>query len=496
MRRADFVLVVLAALAWSARAGATTYTVATTGDDANAGTDPSKPLKTIQHAIDLAVAGDVIDVRAGTYAESAHFQQSGAAGAPITLRAHAGERPVISPGASGFGVLFEAEPWRDRIEIGWLAVDGFEITGADVGVELTNGHDLSITHCDIHDSVSQGILGEGHDVFIAKNDVHHNGDPSTNLDHGMYLTGHRFTIVDNLIHDNASYGIQVAAYGCYATSGQCAGPEYSGAVDWLIAYNTIAFEQNRSAIVLWLPDSSYGTPLGTLSNVTIVDNVFYDNVTAKNGAPNGVSFVSYDADATIAIRHNLFFSADGAPDMDSPGAAVTSGAVHGDPLFVDPSKPDFHLKKGSPAIDVGEGVSGVDDDFDGVHRPQGAGFDLGAFELPVAAPDAGTDALLDAPKIDVGGDAPKTDAPGADGEADATPDASSGATNDESSGCSCDVPGARPASANAAWLVALLALSLRRRLTSRSSSPRPTTPPDPRGRVDRSRGSRSLRARC
>ena len=37
---------------------AATYYVATTGSDANAGTSLSAPWRTVQHAMDIAVAGD------------------------------------------------------------------------------------------------------------------------------------------------------------------------------------------------------------------------------------------------------------------------------------------------------------------------------------------------------------------------------------------------------------------------------------------------------
>jgi hypothetical protein len=46
---------------------------------------------------------------------------------------------------------------------------------------------------------------------------------------------------------------------------------------------------------------------------------------------------------------------------------------------VNPSS-DFHLKSGSPAIDIGTTLSSVKSDYDGRARPQGASSDAGAFE--------------------------------------------------------------------------------------------------------------------
>ena len=52
--------------AYGGQAAATTYYVATTGSDSNAGTS-SAPFQTIQHAIDTASCGDIVHVTGGTY---------------------------------------------------------------------------------------------------------------------------------------------------------------------------------------------------------------------------------------------------------------------------------------------------------------------------------------------------------------------------------------------------------------------------------------------
>ncbi|MFH1959366.1 MAG: Ig-like domain-containing protein [Patescibacteria group bacterium] len=53
-----------------------------------------------------------------------------------------------------------------------------------------------------------------------------------------------------------------------------------------------------------------------------------------------------------------------------------------DPLFIDASNGDFHLQKTSPAIGAGTDLSGsgVTTDIFGVARPQGSGYDIGAYE--------------------------------------------------------------------------------------------------------------------
>ncbi|MFC1888963.1 choice-of-anchor Q domain-containing protein, partial [Thermodesulfobacteriota bacterium] len=51
--------------------------------------------------------------------------------------------------------------------------------------------------------------------------------------------------------------------------------------------------------------------------------------------------------------------------------------INQDPLFLGGG--DYHLLAGSPCIDAGADA-GVYDDLDGLARPQGAGFDMGAYE--------------------------------------------------------------------------------------------------------------------
>jgi len=64
-----------------------------------------------------------------------------------------------------------------------------------------------------------------------------------------------------------------------------------------------------------------------------------------------------------------------AATIAGPQGSVGS---HSDPLFVDETHRDYHLRPTSPAIDVIG--SGPATDLDGTVRPQGARFDAGAFE--------------------------------------------------------------------------------------------------------------------
>jgi alpha-L-arabinofuranosidase len=98
---------VSAALSLSMAAHATTFYVATNGRDVNRGTDAS-PLRTIQHAADLAQPGDRIIVHEGIYRERVSPPRGGTSDVKrIVFEAAPGERPVITG----------AEPVRNWVKV-------------------------------------------------------------------------------------------------------------------------------------------------------------------------------------------------------------------------------------------------------------------------------------------------------------------------------------------------------------------------------------------
>ena len=73
-------------------ASATEYVVdarSEIADDENPGTG-ERPFRTIQHASDIARAGDTVIVRAGVYREAIILTRSGKPGLPITFRGESG----------------------------------------------------------------------------------------------------------------------------------------------------------------------------------------------------------------------------------------------------------------------------------------------------------------------------------------------------------------------------------------------------------------------
>src|SRR4028118_1183696 len=81
----------------AAGAKAKTIYVAPDGKETNSGS-VNAPFKTIQQAVNLALQGDAIIVRGGTYRETVTTSRSGTAAAPITIASYKGETVTGSGG--------------------------------------------------------------------------------------------------------------------------------------------------------------------------------------------------------------------------------------------------------------------------------------------------------------------------------------------------------------------------------------------------------------
>ena len=77
-------------------------------------------------------------------------------------------------------------------------------------------------------------------------------------------------------------------------------------------------------------------------------------------------------------------------DIDQDGYADSNGNLNENPLFADPATGNFRLQPGSPCLDAGTPADAPADDLDGTLRPQGAGVDMGAYELEEADVEAPT----------------------------------------------------------------------------------------------------------
>jgi parallel beta-helix repeat protein len=350
--------------------------------------------------------GDIIYISGGstqkTYNEVLIINKSGTAGNPITIRkgidsGHNGEVIISVKGDVGIFI----RPQR------YVTLSGFTLTGCDIGIyisgssggdywEPTASSNIIVENMDIFTSYGRGVFIQTSDNIIVRNNKI---TTPTNIDEqtdGIYSQRSKNNIFEN---------------------------------NYIVIYNrapdphndAIQMFQDESAIVrgnyLAQVNDKTGNAQGLYASVMYGTSKFYNNViNLGNAQSNGILFMKFEGTGTVEIVGNTFYGLRpyqgiGVQDVSNPiiknniayavsgtalwlensGSTQVSNNYLGNPNFVSISNLDFHLQSNSPAIDNGQSLtSPYNVDKDGVSRPQGLGWDMGAYEaaavgaIPVA----------------------------------------------------------------------------------------------------------------
>lgn len=196
---------------------------------------------------------------------------------------------------------------------------------------------------------------------------------------GIVLTGYKTNWVYNNVIVNAGWdGTGVRQDAVAIDDRPMPYDKYVGLKIYI--FNNTIVNPGRNPIQLY---NSYGTmDKGSL---------IYNNLLVKpnNSSPYGNKYMGIDGNLSIDSSHNLYL------------------ATIEEAKFVNPTALDFHLNSNSSAVDGGLDASsyGIIKDIDGLSRPQGAAFDIGAYEYNFGTPpqnqaptaDAGKDQTIKLP---------------------------------------------------------------------------------------------------
>ena len=403
---------------------ASTFYVATTGNDGGAGT-ATMPWATLQHAVESVGPGDVILVRAGTYL-GARIENSGLATAGKTLKSDTGAKVVLTaPGPKNrHNSILEVENFSGTV--GYWTIDGLEIENSPkYGVDVRVTESITVQNCIVHNSVMTGIF-----TAFSNNDVIQNNLSYSNGEHGIYHSnsGDYPAIRGNQIHHNHSAGIHMngdLSQGgdgtiSFATVeknviwenglGGGSGINCDG-VDDSIFRNNLLYSNHASGISLYAIDGAHGSSRNLVYNNTIVmapdgrwavnipsssgkkspvgnqvfNNILYESNSARGSVLTyGTAVSGFKSDHNVVV--NRFSTNNGSTTISLTAWRQKTGqdlhSLIADPtaLFVNPAANDYHLKPGSPAINAGATLPQVTDDLDGTPRPLGGLYDIGCYE--------------------------------------------------------------------------------------------------------------------
>jgi hypothetical protein len=272
-----------------------------------------------------------------------------------------------------------------------------------------NGNWTSTTENDRH---GVGCGGNSHRIWILENELFHNSGDSVQFGHNAQNTLSHIYVGRNVMHHDRENAVDIkeasnvivsqnTMYGYRPTSS-------SEGAAVVVHYCPINFHLLFNRIYdseVAVSSSSLLSRCPTPVTIRIIGNVIHDSggiqgwgsgkITAvvNNTLYNsgGMSFSNMAAGSVI--ENNILWDASGTATIDASGTVMVRNnlADTADPLFVNPGAGDFHLRSTSPAIDAGVASSvypafqdlfglAIELDRDGVARPQGRTWDLGAYE--------------------------------------------------------------------------------------------------------------------
>jgi hypothetical protein len=341
---------------------ANNFYVATTGNDANAGTQAA-PFRTIKKGVAAAKPDTTIHVMPGTYAESIKSTVSGTATGRIRYASETKWAAKIVPPA---GSASESA-WDNRGA--YVDIEGFEVDGS-----VFQGGTVW----------RQGIYSGGTGSVMRGNKVHdiaHNKSTYTCTNGGgagiegdSWYGGTNIDVIENVVYDIGYVGCTFVQ-GIYQTApgkvinnvvtrgGAACVHLWHDANHIDIVNNTVV----ECPIGILVGGGDYVHTSGPADYVNVLNNIV---VNSKMGIDEQGQTGTHNVYA-----NNLLFG--NTTNWGLSNGLVGTSTVLADPRFTSLAGADYHLLAGSPAINAGTTTRAPAYDFDGRMRSQP---DIGAFE--------------------------------------------------------------------------------------------------------------------
>lgn len=323
-------------------------------------------------------------IQGGIYSEEItgnSIPSGGGEGSRTVVRGATNETVEIRPPAVDSGVTIG--PNRTYITLDNLVIDGTDLAGwaLQLGGDDANTHHIRVQNTEVRNTrYSSGIIfrpsSHTDQTFFELINVnaHNNGwdcyEKPGNLCHGGYMGSSNNTIDGGSYHDHPyGHGIQFYSGGSAGNDNVVKNAKFfNNGTQGLGVY-----PGNNNQVYNNILYSNGGSGLRILgSNILIYNNTFYSN---RNEDINCSGITS------ATIRNNIFYN---SPTQISGCSVTQSNNLTTNPSFVNGEAGNFHLQSNSPAIDAGVTIGGILTDADGISRPQGGEYDIGAYEFSLA----------------------------------------------------------------------------------------------------------------
>ena len=366
-----------------------TYFVSTSGNDNNSGSQGS-PFATIAKALSVMVSADTLYLRQGTYNQDITTNVVNVPGGtswfnPTTIASFPNENATLAPNnASSPAVIYIVSPYviLDRLILdasntryGWSTHVADHIRFQNGEIKFSGLNFPFHTPFDPGLDEAEGVEFGGSFNEILNTEIHHS--PHS---YGFYATGHDNLINNCNIHDNGGFAIQIFDGNFPNTQAS------SNIISNNTMYNN-GFFRNYPAITVGEGSSNlvYNNVIynnfggiwvykdGT--NTNVVNNTLYNNTVL------GIQI--YNPNTNAVVRNNIIIGSNGPAVDDQGSGSIISNNTTVAQNFVNVNAGDFHLLSGSTAIDAGVTLSISSTDKDGISRPQGSNYDIGAYEFTI-----------------------------------------------------------------------------------------------------------------
>jgi parallel beta-helix repeat protein len=394
-----------------------TYYVSPAGNNNNSGLSVSEAFATLQHAADIVSAGDSVLVLEGTYS-GFDLRTNGTQGAPIVFKALVENVLINQPNSvTNDGINIESADW--------VVVDGFIVNDqARAGIRIVTSDFVIIRNNICADNYRWGIFtGFTDDILIENNTCSGSED-----EHGIYVSnsGDNPVVRNNICFVNNASGIQLNADASQGGDGIITNAVIEGniiysngigggaainldGVQESLIFNNLLYDNHATGIALFMIDGAEGSKNNKIYNNTIVNpantrwnillvngstgNILYNNILINNHSFRGSISIDQssvqDFTSDYNILENRLSNDDGNSNMSLAQWQALGYDLHSiiaDPegeIFINHTAGDFHLLPGSQPINIGSSLvsSIVFEDLDNISRPQGSGFDIGAYEF-------------------------------------------------------------------------------------------------------------------